>query len=61
MELLRILRVKDKDGNIHSYNVGFSANDFNNELKVKLDSIEEGAQVNVIEKIRLNGKDIVVS
>lgn len=61
MELLKILRVKDKDGNIHSYNVGFSANDFNNELKAKLDSIEEGAQVNVIEKIRLNGKDIVVS
>ena len=61
MELLKILRVKDKDGNIHSYNVGFSANDFNNELKAKLDAIEEGAQVNVIEKIRLNGKDIVVS
>ena len=61
MELLKILRVKDKDGNVHSYNVGFSANDFNNELKAKLDSIEEGAQVNVIEKIRLNGKDIVVS
>ena len=61
MELLKILRVKDKDGNVHSYNVGFSANDFNNELKAKLDAIEEGAQVNVIEKIRLNGKDIVVS
>lgn len=61
MELLKILRVKDKYGNVHSYNVGFSANDFNNELKAKLDSIEEGAQVNVIEKIRLNGKDIVVS
>lgn len=61
MELLKILRVKNKDGNIHSYNVGFSANDFNNELKAKLDAIEEGAQVNVIEKIRLNGKDIVVS
>ena len=61
MELLKILRVKDKDGNVHSYNVGFSANDFNNELKAKLDSIEEGAQVNVIEKIRLNGKDIVIS
>lgn len=61
MELLKILKVKDKYGNVHSYNVGFSANDFNNELKAKLDSIEEGAQVNVIEKIRLNGKDIVVS
>ena len=61
MEVLKILRVKDKDGNVHSYNVGFSANDFNNELKAKFESIEEGAQVNVIEKIRLNGKDIVVS
>ena len=34
---------------------GLSANDFTNELLEKLNSIKEGAQVNVIESIEVNG------
>lgn len=34
---------------------GLSTNDFTDELKTKLDGIEVGAQVNVIEEVQLNG------
>ena len=34
---------------------GLSANDFTNDLKSKLDAIEAGAQVNVIEVVKVNG------
>lgn len=44
-----------------SYNIGWSENDFTTALKNKLDGIAEGAQVNVIEKIMLNGQEIAVS
>ena len=35
-----------------------SANDFTDELKQKLDEIEDAAQVNVIEKIKVNGVEL---
>ena len=40
---------------------GLSQNDFTNTLKDKLDGIAEGAQVNVIEKIRVNSSILPVS
>lgn len=44
-----------------SYNVGWSENDFTTVLKNKLDGIAEGAQVNVIEQITLNGQVVAVT
>ena len=44
-----------------SYNVGWSENDFTTALKTKLDGISEGAQVNVIEQITMNGQTVAVS
>lgn len=44
-----------------SYNIGWSENDFTSALKAKLEGIAEGAQVNVIEKIMLNGQEVSVS
>lgn len=40
---------------------GLSANDFTNELKTKLDAIEAGAQVNVIENVSMNGEALVIA
>lgn len=40
---------------------GLSANDFTNELKAKLDAIEAGAQVNVIENVSMNGEALVIA
>lgn len=37
-----------------------STNDFTNDLKTKLDGVATGAQVNVIETIKVNGSDIAV-
>jgi hypothetical protein len=37
---------------------GLSANDYTDEEKEKLENIEENAQVNVIEKIRVNGVEV---
>lgn len=44
-----------------NYNIGWSENDFTSALKAKLEGIEEGAQVNVIEKIMMNGQQVAVS
>ena len=44
-----------------SYNVGFSTNDFTDVLLAKLNGIEAGSQVNIIESIKLNGQEIAVS
>lgn len=44
-----------------SYNTGWSENDFTNALKARLEGIAEGAQVNVIEQIMLNGQAVAVS
>lgn len=44
-----------KDGN-----KVLSTNDFTNELKAKLDGVAAGAQVNVIESIKVNGTALVV-
>ena len=38
---------------------GLSTNDFTNTLKTKLDGIEDGAEVNIIETIKLNGTDLI--
>ena len=43
------------------YNVGFSTNDLTDELKSKLEGIAAGAQVNVIEKIKMNGSELAVT
>lgn len=40
---------------------GLSANDFTNDLKDKLDAIEAGAQVNVIENVSMNGEALVIA
>lgn len=40
---------------------GLSANDFTNDLKGKLDAIEAGAQVNVIENVSMNGEALVIA
>lgn len=40
---------------------GLSANDFTDELKAKLDAIEAGAQVNVIENVSMNGEALVIA
>lgn len=40
---------------------GLSANDFTNDLKAKLDAIEAGAQVNVIENVSMNGEALVIA
>ncbi len=37
---------------------GLSANDFTNELKTKLDGIESGAEVNIIEAVKVNGSTL---
>lgn len=44
-----------------SYNVGFSTNDFTNEAKSKLDGIAEGAQVNVLEGVQVNGAALAIA
>lgn len=49
------LFVKKEDGK------GLSANDFTDILKDKLDDIEEGAQVNVIESVSVNGVALEVT
>lgn len=43
------------------YNVGFSTNDFSNEAKAKLDGIAEGAQVNVLEGVQVNGAALAIA
>lgn len=43
------------------YDLGWSKNDFTDGLLSKLNGIAEGAQVNVIEKIRLNGTELSVT
>jgi len=40
---------------------GLSTNDFTNTLKTKLDSIESGAQVNVIDGVQRNGVDLIIN
>jgi hypothetical protein len=40
---------------------GLSTNDFTNTLKNKLDGVAEGAQVNVIESIAVNGEDRTIT
>lgn len=40
---------------------GLSKNDFTDALKTKVDGIAEGAQVNVIEKVKVNGEELTVS
>lgn len=55
MKIAKAFRIGGVD-----YNVGYSSNDFTSELKSKLEAIEAGAQVNVIEKIKLNGAELVV-
>lgn len=55
MKIAKMFRIGGVD-----YNVGYSSNDFTSELKSKLEAIEAGAQVNVIEKIKLNGSELVV-
>ena len=52
MKIAKMFRIGGVD-----YNVGYSSNDFTSELKSKLEAIEAGAQVNVIEKI--TGRDEV--
>lgn len=44
-----------------SYNIGWSENDFTSALKAKLEGIAEGAQVNVIETITMNGQALAVT
>lgn len=58
-DLIKNLKVLNWGG--VSYNTGWSENDFTNDLKAKLDGIAEGAQVNVIEKITLNGQELAVT
>lgn len=58
-DLIKNLKVLNWGG--VSYNTGWSENDFTNELKARLEGIEEGAQVNVIEKIVLNGQEVAVT
>lgn len=58
-DLIKDLKVLNWGG--VSYNTGWSANDFTNELKARLEGIAEGAQVNVIEKITMNGSEVAVS
>lgn len=38
-----------------------STNDFTNAYKTKLDGIEEGAQVNILEGVQLDGTDLTIS
>lgn len=40
---------------------GLSANDFSNTAKAKLDGIAEGAQVNVLESVKVNGSALAVT
>ena len=58
-DLIKNLKVLNWGG--VSYNTGWSENDFTNDLKAKLEGIAEGAQVNVIEKITLNGAEVAVT
>lgn len=53
---LKVLHIGGVD-----YNVGYSTNDLTDELLSKLNGIAAGAQVNVIESIKLNGTEIAVS
>lgn len=57
MAILKVLNVKDQNGNVQSYNVGYSSNDFTTELKTKLEGIEEGAQANVLDGVKVDGVD----
>lgn len=58
-DLIKNLKVFKWGGT--SYNTGWSENDFTNALKARLEGIAEGAQVNVIEQIMLNGQAVTVS
>ena len=40
---------------------GLSTNDFTNELKSKLEGVASGAQVNVLEKVSVNGKALTIT
>ena len=40
---------------------GLSSNDFTNDLKSKLDAIEAGAQVNIIENVKMNGEALSIA
>lgn len=40
---------------------GLSANDFTDVLKEKLEAIEEGGQVNIIETVKVNGEELEVT
>lgn len=42
-------------------NKGLSTNDFTNEYKSKLDGVEKNAQVNAIEKIKVNGTEQTIT
>ena len=44
-----------------TYNVGFSTNDFSNEDKSKLDGIQEGAQANKLEGVKVNGTALAIA
>ena len=41
--------------------MGLSANDFTDELKEMLLGIEEGAEVNIIDTIKINGEEVPVN
>ena len=60
MAILKVLNVKDKNGNVQSYNVGYSSNDFTTELKTKLEGIEEGAQVNILDGVKVDGAELSI-
>lgn len=49
---LREIFVGKEDGE------GLSQNDFTDEDKAKLDSVEENAEVNVVDEIRVNGSTV---
>ena len=42
-------------------NIGYSENDFTNDLKAKLNGIEAGAQVNIIEQVQVDGQAVSVA
>lgn len=60
MAILKVLNVKDKNGKVQSYNVGYSSNDFTTELKTKLEGIEEGAQVNILDGVKVDGAELSI-
>lgn len=49
-----------KKGSNIRYDLGYSSNDFTDELLSKLNGIAEGAQVNAIEKVQINGTDVAI-